>query len=168
MPCAILDESTETIIKTAMSQQYDANNHIMNLSDFVNAEEFKRQGLYVIIGRANVLRTIVNIIVENTPNIRALNLSDNKLNHLDPLQILNEKGIHSLKAVDLSKNKVRIQQMRNNQMLTFALIQIHAFSEINHLRGLDLEELVLEGNPFIDDFSSHATYIRFVNCFLLI
>ncbi|KAH9388097.1 Nxf1p [Tyrophagus putrescentiae] len=142
-PCANLDDRVEEAIKVAMSSLYDSGSRVMNLANFRHAEEFKRQGLFVTIGKANVLRTVVQIIAENTPDLVALNLRENRMNFLEQLRPLSER-CRSLRAIDLSKNR------------------IHSFTEIGNLRDLDLVELVLEGNPFIDDFPSHAVYIKAV------
>lgn len=143
LPCANLDDRVEEAIKVAMSSLYDSGSRVMNLANFRHAEEFKRQGLFVTIGKANVLRTVVQIIAENTPDLVALNLRENRMNFLEQLRPLSER-CRSLRAIDLSKNR------------------IHSFTEIGNLRDLDLVELVLEGNPFIDDFPSHAVYIKAV------
>lgn len=167
LPCANLDDRVNAAIKIAMSGRYDVNSKVMNLANFAQAEEFKRQGLFITISKANVLRTVVQVISENTPDLVALNLRENKMNFLEALRPLAEK-CPSLKALDLSKNKVRWKNLKTLSSWTnfFVCLQIHVFAEIKNLSNLDLIELVLEGNPFIDDFPSHATYIRFVLPFL--
>ena len=102
---AVLDDRTVEIIKAAMSRLYNPNTFVMDLSNFREAEEFKQQGLFLAISRANVLRTIIQIIIENTPNLLALNLRDNKLNFLETFRQLVDK-CPNIKAIDLSKNKV--------------------------------------------------------------
>ena len=88
-----------------MIRLYDQDTGLMNLSKFGEADEFKQNGLFIVLERANFLRTIVEIITENTPNLAALNLSGNKLNFLEMLRPLTAK-CSSLKAIDLSKNRV--------------------------------------------------------------
>lgn len=135
-----LDNDCKETIKQAMARLFDGNNQVMDLSNFRDAIEFKQKGLFVILSKVNMLRTAIEIITENTPNLLALNLRNNKISYLEPLTKL-KNSCHNLKALDLSNNN------------------IHNVEEISFLKGLDLVELVLEGNPFIEKFSVQATYI---------
>lgn len=163
-----LDNDCKETIKQAMARLFDGNNQVMDLSNFRDAIEFKQKGLFVILSKVNMLRTAIEIITENTPNLLALNLRNNKISYLEPLTKL-KNSCHNLKALDLSNNNVSfcIFKNYNNDMITKIYFhkQIHNVEEISFLKGLDLVELVLEGNPFIEKFSVQATYIRFVDFF---
>ena len=105
LPCANLDDRLIEVIKTAMSRLYNLETRVMDLSNFRQADEFKKHGLFIAPGKANITRTITQIITENTPDLQALNLRENKMNFLEFLRPLASKCF-SLKALDLSKNKV--------------------------------------------------------------
>lgn len=95
------------LIKHTMSKLYNLETRVMNLSNFQQAEQFIKQGIFIAINKAKEFRNVVNIIVQSSPDIVALNLSNNKLSILEPLQSLADK-CSSLKALDLSKNNVCI------------------------------------------------------------
>lgn len=121
LPCANLDDRVEVIIKNTMSRLYDLNTRVMDLSNFRQSDEFKQHGLFITIGKANILRTVVEIIVSNTPNLRALNFANNRMNFLEQLRPLSEK-CPELMGIDLSKNKV-----------CFCLYLCNQFAFIYHL-----------------------------------
>lgn len=93
-------------IKIAMSSQYDHQTNIMDLSRFRHCKHLKNQGLYIMLNRPNVLANIIRLINENAPNTIAINLSDNKIQILEPLK--NLSALKQLKALNLSKNNVII------------------------------------------------------------
>ncbi|CAG2184281.1 unnamed protein product, partial [Oppiella nova] len=124
-----------------MSQRYDANNKVMDLSRLREDSNLQSLGLYVSLSRPNMLNTVITIIIENTADIVGLNLKDNKLSSLEPLVKL-ANVCEALKAIDLSQN-----QIRNT-------------SELDFIKGLELIELALEGNPICETFEDQAVYIR--------
>ncbi|CAG2118569.1 unnamed protein product, partial [Medioppia subpectinata] len=83
-PMPIDQELTDTI-KLVMSQRYDPNNKVMDLSKLREDNNLQQLGLYVSLSRPNMLNTVITIIMDNTPDIVGLNLRDNKLNTLEPL-----------------------------------------------------------------------------------
>lgn len=105
LPPTNVDANMVNCIKTAMSLLYDTNSRVMNLSNFRDAPVFRDNGMFVSLARPNLLKQVVDIIMQNAPDIVALNLSNNKIHSLESLTLL-AKHCQSLKALDLSRNKV--------------------------------------------------------------
>ncbi|KAH9422072.1 Nxf1p [Dermatophagoides pteronyssinus] len=138
-PVIQMNDQYIELIKIAMSSQYDHHTNIMDLSQFTHSKHLKSQGLYIMLNRPNVLANIVRLIIDNAPNTIAINLSDNKIQILEPLKDLS--SLTQLKALNLSKNNI------NN------------FEQLDHIKHLDLLELDLEGNPLINNYQSSAAYV---------
>jgi nuclear RNA export factor len=107
-PTPINEELTQTI-KTVMSNRYNAETKIMDLSKFREDINLQQLGLYVPLSRPNMLNAVIKIIIENTPDFIGLNLRDNKLTSLEPLVSL-INVCPNLKAIDLSLNQVIISK----------------------------------------------------------
>ena len=103
-PTPINEELTNTI-KLVMSQRFDVNTNIMDLSKFREDPNLSQLGLYVPLSRPNMLNTVIKIIVENTPQIVGLNIRDNKIQSLEPMVQLGAE-CRQLKAMDLGQNQV--------------------------------------------------------------
>lgn len=118
LPPTNVDADLLESIKLAMSQLYDGSSRVMNLSSFRDSPVFHEKGLFVNLSRPNVLKQVVDIILQNAPDIVALNLSNNRIFSLEPLLPL-VKHCTQLKALDLSKNKV------NTRVSKFDLSTFH-------------------------------------------
>lgn len=106
LPWTILDASNMNTMKSAISRLFNRTSGVLDLSNFRDADEFRQKGLYIVVERANVLKAIVQLIIEvAASDLLALNLRDNRLSFLEMLQPLTEQ-CPCLKAIDLSKNKV--------------------------------------------------------------
>lgn len=105
MPVAPLDQNLVEAIKEAMARLYDRQTQAMDLSNFSDAIEFRRKGVYVHLNRANIFKLVVSIIVHNTPNLVALNLSNNGLATLEAMEVLSV-SCPNLQEIDLSRNEV--------------------------------------------------------------
>ncbi|OTF80139.1 nuclear RNA export factor 1-like protein, partial [Euroglyphus maynei] len=101
-PLIQMNDQYLELIKISMSSQYDHHTNIMDLSRFRHCKHLKNQGLYIMLNRPNILANIIRLINENAPNTIAINLSDNKLQILEPLKELS--ALNQLKALNLSKN----------------------------------------------------------------
>jgi nuclear RNA export factor len=95
----------------------------------------------VALFRPTVMSAVLDVIAENVPDLRALKLSDNKLYSHENLSELSLK-VPNLRALHIGRN--RIQDMH----------------QLNCLKGLRLEELVLVGNPLCDTYQDKNMYIR--------
>lgn len=138
-PVIQMNDQFLEFIKIAMSSQYDHQTNIMDLSRFRHCKHLKNQGLFIMLNRPNVLANIIRLINENAPNTIAINLSDNKIQILEPLK--NLSALKQLKALNLSKNN------------------ISNFEQLDHIKHLDLMELDLEENPLISNYPSSASYV---------
>lgn len=128
LPTVTVDETLINVMKLTMSRLYDVSTNVMNLSKFSEAQEFRSNGIYLPVNRPQVLKAIFQIIRDNTPNIVALNLSDNKIAYLG---LFNEiENCQSLKALDLSKNKV-ISLSLFHSCFTFYLFIVDFISRRN-------------------------------------
>ncbi|XP_054158102.1 nuclear RNA export factor 1-like [Oppia nitens] len=140
IPPTPIDDELVNILKQVMSVRYSPDTRVMDLQKLRDDIHLKQLGLYVSLARPNVFNQIVQIIIDNTPEIVALNLRDNKLSSLEPLVKLGT-SCDSLKALDLSANQIR------------------NVTELDHIKALELIELALEGNPVCETFEDQAVYI---------
>ena len=116
-------------LKVVMSKRYDVASKFLNLENFSTEEDFLNVRLYVSLQRINVCKEVVKIIIENIPDLRAINLSNNKIQSLVPFKSLVE-SCKQLKQLNLSHNNI------NN------------IEHLENLAGLELETLSLDFNPF--------------------
>ena len=141
----IIDCTIEFIekLKLVMSKRYNADNKSLNLSQFASEEDFLAMHLYVSLQRINVCKEVVNIIVENIPDLNSINLSKNKIQSLEPFKPL-VAACKNLKELDLSFNNI------NN------------LDHFDILKGLDVENLTIDFNPFKRNFKdkSQENYVR--------
>lgn len=59
----------------------------------------------IALFRPNLMLAVLDIVVENVPELMALDLSDNKLYALDNLSVLSTK-LPNLKVLHIGKNRV--------------------------------------------------------------
>ncbi|XP_015357745.1 nuclear RNA export factor 2-like [Marmota marmota marmota] len=101
----------------------------------------------MILNRRNCMFATLQIIERNFPELLSLNLRNNKLYRLDGLSDIVEKAPH-VKILNLSKNELRTSK------------------ELEKLKGMELEELWLEGNPLCSDFPEQSAYVSAIqDCF---
>lgn len=103
-----IDERIQSIIKEVMGRRYDSNIRVLNLSNFRADAAFQEQGDYIPITRSNIAAFVVKVITENIPEIVGLDISDNQLQSIETFAEVREK-CSNLRALNLSKNKVRLQ-----------------------------------------------------------
>ncbi|XP_023240608.1 nuclear RNA export factor 1-like [Centruroides sculpturatus] len=142
-PIPSIDEGISEKIKTVMSKHYDSMIHKLDLSTFHSDNDLCQEGIYVPISRRNVMSCVVQIIKEHIPLIQQLDLSKNRLNNLEDLAPL----------VTVCKN-LKILILKNNKLKRMAVLDA--------LKGLDLVELTLDGNPLCDNYKDQSTYISAV------
>ncbi|XP_078516663.1 nuclear RNA export factor 1-like [Lissotriton helveticus] len=127
-------------LKLCMSRRYDGALQALDLKDLCNDTELLTQGVVVGLFRTDHMRAVLRIIKENIPELLALDLSNNKLHHLEVLEELPQKA-PLLKRLNLSGNVLKTER------------------ELDHLKGTNLQELWLDGNPLCDLFLDRSTYI---------
>ncbi|KAK9511774.1 hypothetical protein O3M35_000373 [Rhynocoris fuscipes] len=133
---------TEAMTKV-MSSRYNAYNKALDISKFHLDSNFLAEGLFCPLNRENVMVAVINIINESIPDLVALDISGNKLSTLHYMKSIIEK-VPNLKILHVGKNKLR------------------DIKQLDVLKGLNLEELVLDGNSLCDKFSERDDYIRAV------
>jgi nuclear RNA export factor len=133
-PNAPVNEKLKDRIKVEMSQRYNLEKKALNLSAFHKA--FAGDEFYAPLWRRNILQEVAKIIVENIPDIAAIDFSNNKMMNLDALGLDFRAKLTNL----------RIIYMKDNKLANVV--------NLEKLKGLDLIELNCSGNPFKDRLGS--------------
>ncbi|XP_069679720.1 nuclear RNA export factor 1 [Periplaneta americana] len=139
IPRVELDSELKEKIKGAMVKRYNANLKALDLSRFHTDQDLV-DNYAVALFRPNMMIAVLNIIVDNIPELAALDLSNNKLYSVENLSVLSHK-IPNLKVLHIGKNRIR---------------NMH---QLDCLEGLRLEELVLDGNPLCDKYQDQTVYV---------
>uniref|UniRef100_A0A452R5N1 NTF2 domain-containing protein n=1 Tax=Ursus americanus TaxID=9643 RepID=A0A452R5N1_URSAM len=134
-------------LKLTMNKRYDVSQQALDLQCLRFDPDLVGHDIDIILNRRNCMAATLQIIEENYP--KGVELMgwrtdfNNKLYKLDGLSDIIEM-VPTVKILNLSKN------------------ELHLVWELNKMKGLDLEELWLEGNPLCDTFPDQSTYIRSV------
>ncbi|KAM6312128.1 nuclear RNA export factor 1-like [Podargus strigoides] len=132
-------EETEQL-KLCMNKRYDSSRRALDLKSLHLDPDLVSQGIDAVLNRRSCMSVVLRIIEENIPELQCLSLSNNKLRRLDHLSALAQKAA-GLKILDLSHNK------------------LESLQQLSNMKGLELEELRLNGNPICDQ-SSYISSIR--------
>ncbi|XP_078516628.1 nuclear RNA export factor 1 [Lissotriton helveticus] len=135
-----LDEESIVHLKLCMSRRYDGALQALDLKDLCNDTELKTQNVVVELFKKSHIQAVLRIIKENIPELLALDLSNNKIFRLYYMEDLLRKA-PLLKHLNLSGNKLKTER------------------ELDHLKGMKLQELWLDRNPLCDKFLDRSTYI---------
>uniref|UniRef100_M3XYU7 Nuclear RNA export factor 5-like n=1 Tax=Mustela putorius furo TaxID=9669 RepID=M3XYU7_MUSPF len=134
-------------LKLTMNKRYDISQKALDLQSLRFDPDLVGHDIDIILNRRNCMTATLQIIEENYPELLSLNLSNNKLYGLDGLSDIIEM-VPTVKILNLSKNELNVVW------------------ELNKMKGLELEELWLEGNPLCDTFPDQPTYISAIkDCF---
>ena len=90
-----------------MSHRYDVTSKHLNLSKLSSEVNFLNLRLFVSLQRINVCKEAVKIIIEYISDLISLDLSDNKIQNLEPFKPL-VAACKNLKRLNLSSNNVCI------------------------------------------------------------
>lgn len=90
-------------MKLSMSERYKADTCALNLNTFHNS--FAGDSFFAPLWRTNILAKVVNIITDHIPEVRAIDLSNNKLLSLDALAPFATK-LDKLNILFLKDNKI--------------------------------------------------------------
>ena len=60
--------------------RYDTNTKALNLKSFHTDEAFAGESFYAPLWRTNVMNKVLTVIIDNIPELKAMDLSNNKLN----------------------------------------------------------------------------------------
>ena len=90
-------------IKVVMSERYNAPTSALNLNAFHNS--FSGTDFYVPLNRTNILTKVVEIIADHIPEVKAIDLSNNRIMTLDALVGFKNK-LKELNILYLKDNKL--------------------------------------------------------------
>lgn len=127
-------------IKLVMSKRYNIEHKALNLKSFHTDEEFAGESFYAPLWRSNVMNKVLTIIIDNIPELKAIDLSNNKLN------------TSSLEFFSTFKSKAK-----DLTILYLADNKIADTKPLERLKGLELVELKLTGNPVATSLGSSYT-----------
>jgi len=129
-------------IKTEMSKRYNVEKKALNLNAF--HKSFAGESTYAPLWRSNVLRKVMDIVIENIQDVVAIDLSNNKMLTLDGLSGDVKNRLQNLRILYLKDNRLA----NSNQL--------------DKIKGLQLTELNLLKNPIRDRMAgnSYADKIR--------
>jgi len=140
-PNAPVNDKLKDRIKVEMSQRYNVERKALNLSAF--HKSFAGDDFYAPLWRRNIMTEVAKVIVENISDIAAIDFSNNKIMNLDGLGPDFRSKLANLKILYMKDNKLA------------------NVSNLEKLKGLELAELNLSGNPLKDRLgSAYADKIR--------
>jgi len=135
-----LSEELVDKIKVVMSKRYDTNTKALNLKSFHTDEAFAGESFYAPLWRTNVMNKVLTVIIDNIPELKAMDLSNNKLNST------------SLEFFSTFKNKAK-----DLSILYLADNKIMDTRPLERLKGLPIVDLKLSGNQIVNNLASSYT-----------
>ncbi|XP_077001015.1 nuclear RNA export factor 2-like [Tamandua tetradactyla] len=126
--------------KLTMYKRYDVFRGALDLQSLCFDPVLVGHGIDMILNRRNCMVATLKIIREEFPELFSLNLRGNKLYQLDGLSDIIQEA-PKVKILNLSKNELK------------------SVWELDKMKGLNLKELWLEGNPLCNNFSNQSTYV---------
>ncbi|XP_077000926.1 nuclear RNA export factor 1-like isoform X2 [Tamandua tetradactyla] len=127
-------------LKLTMYKRYDAFQGALDLQSLRFDPVLVGHGIDMILNRRNCMAATLKIIREEFPELFSLNLRGNKLYRLDGLSDIIQEA-PKVKILNLSQNELK------------------SVWELDKMKGLNLKELWLEGNPLCNNFSNQSTYV---------
>ncbi|KAK1125150.1 hypothetical protein K0M31_006490 [Melipona bicolor] len=139
-PRCIIDDEFKERVKQAIMRRYVHATKSVDLSkfhrDFDLASDY-----FCALQCPLILQHVFDVLKEHMPDLEALNLTGNMLN----------VGL-TLRLAQLKLSKLKILHIGDNS--------IKNMEEINAIQDLELEELVLAGNPVCKEYQSRDDYIK--------
>lgn len=126
-----------------MSERYCLELKRLDLKNFHNAPSLIKEQIFFPLYRTPNMKIIVDIIIQNIPQVEEIDLSCNKIHTLEEIERI-IPVCTNLKRLNLEKNK---------------LMNVDCLAK---LQGLAIMELSLEGNPLCDKFTDTETYFSSV------
>ncbi|KAB1253693.1 Nuclear RNA export factor 2 [Camelus dromedarius] len=134
-------------LKLTLNKRYNVSQQALDLQNLRFDPDLVGHDIDIILNRRNCMAATLQIIEKDFPELLSLNLSSNKLYHLDGLSDIIQMA-PTVKILNLCKNELK------------------SAWELSKMKGLDLEELWLQGNPLCGTFPDHSTYISAIReCF---
>jgi len=137
-----LTEELVDKVKQVMSSRYTVGTQALNLKSFHMDEAFAGESFYAPLWRSNVMNKVLTVITDHIPEIKAIDLSCNKLT------------TGSMEFFSGFKSK-----LSNLTLLYLCDNKITTADPLQRLKGLPLEELKLTGNPIIQNLGSSYTEV---------
>ncbi|KAL7053063.1 hypothetical protein AAHC03_026105 [Spirometra sp. Aus1] len=103
---ALPDLWTEAL-RQCFTERFQTTTRVLDLSSLHTDPTLLSKGLYIPLNRTSVFSTFVSILQENSAQLSALNLSNNRLNHLQSFADIAAKAgpvAFSVERIDLSGN----------------------------------------------------------------
>lgn len=138
-----LSDTDKQTLMEVMSKRYDPSSKFLDLSGLYNDEDLKAKSIRCMLNQPEPSKAVLNIISENIPETVGLNLSSNKLYGLS----------YFAKLPTMAPNIISLNLSSNS---------LKHINELQHLKGLNLQELILDKNPLCDSFTDQAKYVRSV------
>ncbi|KAI4455893.1 nuclear rna export factor [Holotrichia oblita] len=138
-PTVDVNAAMKEKMKLAMVKRYSSITKALDLTRFHADPDLTL--LFCALFKPIILLAVIDIIAENIPDIEAINLSENKIQMLSHLKRLAQK-LPNLKVLHLGNNKIK------------------DVAHLDSLMGLNIVDLVLDGNPLCDKFKDQPSYIR--------
>ncbi|OQV15073.1 Nuclear RNA export factor 1 [Hypsibius exemplaris] len=136
-----IDENVKAKIKTVMASRYDMATESLNLSYFYEDPVFHKEGWSMGLWRVNVINAVIELIISNTPNLRSLDLSRNKIRDMQMWAKLG--GKIPLQRLNLSDNQIP---------------RAHALEGLKALK--ELRDLDLTRNLLRDEYKDMPLYVE--------
>uniref|UniRef100_A0A8D8YPU2 Nuclear RNA export factor 2 n=2 Tax=Cacopsylla melanoneura TaxID=428564 RepID=A0A8D8YPU2_9HEMI len=128
-------------IRSALAKRYDPKNNYLDLSKFYDDQDLFEADCFVPLDRSHALKYVFDIIGSTLPNLKSINLNNNKLYLRDHLTIIT-RAVPKLKTIFLQNNKFK------------------TVADLKSLETLNLTELILTGNPLCRNASERAGIIE--------
>lgn len=138
VPNIQIDAEMKEKMKLAMAKRYNATTKALDLTKFHVDPDLS--DIFCALFRPMIMNAAIDIIAENIPDLEALNLNDNKLHGIEHLKVLAQK-FKNLKILYMGDNRIPF------------------LGSMDSLKGLQLLELYLKGNPLVNRFSDHEIYV---------
>ncbi|XP_032331979.1 nuclear RNA export factor 2-like [Camelus ferus] len=134
-------------IKLTLNKRYNVSQQALDLQNLRFDPDLVGHDIDIILNRRNCMAATLQIIEKDFPELLSLHLGSNKLYRLDGLSDIIQMA-PTVKILNLCKNELK------------------SAWELSKMKGLDLEELWLQGNPLCGTFPDHSTYISAIReCF---
>ncbi|GAU98394.1 hypothetical protein RvY_09548 [Ramazzottius varieornatus] len=140
-PTLHLDDNVKEKIKSVMASRYNPAMKFLDLRNFAEDAEFKKDNLSVHLTRRNIMTAVVDLIISNVSDLQSLDLSGNKINELNAFATLG--GKIPLKTLNLSDNVIpRVYEI--DRLKTFT----------------SLTDLDLSRNPARGEYRDNSSYVE--------
>ncbi|XP_054551614.1 nuclear RNA export factor 2-like isoform X2 [Talpa occidentalis] len=130
-------------LEVTINKRYDVSQQALDLHRLRFDPDLMIRDIDIILNRRSCMTATLKIIKKNFPELLSLNLCNNKLYQLDGLSDIVQM-VPTVKRLNLSRNMLR---------LTW---------ELSKMKGLNLQELWLDGNPLCDTFPDQSSYVSSV------